>query len=141
METKVSPYEAARAALETARAALEQSERDHNVDAGLHAQVRFILRHFGRPHSEEEVGSLALRSALAGVVNDLLRERDEARAALAQARREAAEAMRAAGLEACREALCDPADIAVIGRAADAIRAIPIDAPSGHHGDDAGGES
>ena len=63
--------------------------------------------------------------------NAAVAEAERLRAALATARREGAEAMRAAGLEACREALRDPADIAVIGRVVDAIRALPVDAKGG----------
>ena len=73
---------------------------------------------------------------------DAIRERDEARAdlarlraehaaALATARREGAEGMRAACMEACRDALRDPSDIAIIGRVAEAIRTLPLDAPGG----------
>lgn len=52
-------------------------------------------------------------------------------AALATARREGAEEMRSACMEACRDALRDPSDIAIIGRVAEAIRALPLDAPGG----------
>ena len=62
---------------------------------------------------------------------DLARLRAEHAAALATARREGAEGMRAACMEACRDALRDPSDIAIIGRVAEAIRTLPLDAPGG----------
>lgn len=47
-------------------------------------------------------------------------------AAMAQARREGAEAMREVAVDACRGALQSAGDIVPVGRVADAIRALPL---------------
>ena len=68
---------------------------------------------------------------IAGHMTALVAEVRRLTAALDAARREGAEGMRAACMEACRDALRDPSDIAIIGRVAEAIRALPLDAPGG----------
>ena len=88
-----------------------------------------------RDEYQEHAADLMVTADLARTVlvlyADLARLRAEHAAALATARREGAEGMRAACMEACRDALRDPSDIAIIGRVAEAIRALPLDAPGG----------
>ena len=79
-------------------------------------------------------GSCAEADAIVRLGEEVLAlraERAEHAAALVAARREGAEAMREACMEACRAALCDPSDIAIIGRVADEIRALPLDGDGG----------
>jgi len=103
----------------TAALATVTAERD-----GLRADMRKVL---------EAAEALADIGAARAAVERATTEAhcDDLRAALATARREGAEEMRAACMEACRDALRDPSDIAIIGRVAEAIRALPLDAPGG----------
>lgn len=103
-----------------------ESDRDSlRLDLGAMTE-RLELRH--EEHTKaRHILDADVDESLCSAAARVVRDRDDARAALAAARREGEEAMRAACMEACREALRDPSDIAIIGRVADAILALPLD--------------
>lgn len=89
------------------------------IDTATDAIVRGTTVRIVAPERAE-----ALESALRDQLAEVELERDAAR-------REGASAMREACLEACRAALRDPCDIAIIGRVAEAIRALPLPGDDG----------